>query len=110
MVRIGFSDCGKIEINMSSKSFGNKSFDFKLKHLNILSIVYHPALRNKTFFWREAITFEKRITVAIWRLSTGNSYRATSQVFGIGLLTACKLLAEFCTAACHLVPQFISFR
>ena len=28
---------------------------------------------------------------------------------GIGLSTACKLLAEFCTAVCHLAPQLISF-
>ena len=38
MVRIGFTDCGKIEINLFTKSFGNECFDFKLKHLNILSI------------------------------------------------------------------------
>ena len=50
MVRIGFNDCGKIEINLSTKSFGNENSDFKLKHLNTLSIFYDLPLRNKTLF------------------------------------------------------------
>ena len=50
MVRIGFNDYGKIEINLSMKSFGNESSDFKPKHLNILSVFYDPALRSKSVF------------------------------------------------------------
>ena len=74
-----------------------------------MSVFYVPALRNKNTFWPKAMTIEKGIAAAIWRLSTGNSGRETSKVFGIGLSTACKLLVEFCTAVCHLAPQFVPF-
>ena len=38
------------------------------------------------------------MAVALWRLATGNSYRTTGLVFGIGRCTALKLKDEFCSA------------
>ena len=91
------------------QEFWKQEFRLQIETFEYIANRLPPSVEKQNLFRREAITFELRITVAIWRLSTGNSYRATSQVFGIGLLTACKLLAEFCTAACHLAPQFITF-
>ena len=37
--------------------------------------------------FRKAVPIEKRVGVALWRLSTGNSFRTISKVFGIGKST-----------------------
>lgn len=47
---------------------------------------------------RRAILVEKRVAAALWRLATGNSYRTTGLVFGVGRCTALKLKNEFCSA------------
>ena len=47
---------------------------------------------------RKGIPVEKRVAVALWRLATGNSYRSTGLVFGVGRCTAMNLKDEFCSA------------
>ena len=89
--------------------FWKQEFRFQTETFEYIVNLLRPSIQKQNTFWREAITVEKRIALAIWRLPTGNLYKAISKVFGIGLSTACKLLAEFCTAVCHLAPQFISF-
>ena len=32
--------------------------------------------------FREAVSTEKRVVIALWRLATGNSYRSISKTFG----------------------------
>ena len=91
------------------QEFSKREFRLQTETFEYIANLLRPSIEKQNTFWREAITIEKRIAVAIWRRSTGNSCRATSKVFGIGLSTACKSLAEFCTAVCHLAPQFISF-
>ena len=58
---------------------------------------------------RDTIATEKRVAVAIWRLSTGNSYRTVSKVFGIGISTACTICKEFRTALARISHDFIPF-
>ena len=48
--------------------------------------------------FRKAFPLEKQVVAALWRLATGNSYRTTSKVFGIGLSTVAKIMYEFCEA------------
>ena len=91
------------------QEFWKREFRLQTETFEYIVNLLRPSIEKQNTFWREAITVEKRIAVAIWRLSTGNSHRATSKVFGIGLSIACKLLAEFCTAVCHQTPQFILF-
>ena len=91
------------------QDFWKRVFRLQTETFKYIVNLLGPSIEKQNTFWREAITVEKRIAVAIWRTATGNSYRATSKIFIIGLSTACKLLAELCTAVCHLAPQFISF-
>ena len=58
---------------------------------------------------RRAIPVEKRVAVALWRLATGNSYRTTGVVFGVGRCTALKLKDEFCSALLMTSKDFIKF-
>ena len=47
--------------------------------------------------------------MALWHLATGNSYRTTSKVFGIGLSTVAKIMYEFCEAILEISHKFIHF-
>ena len=47
---------------------------------------------------RQTITVEKRVAVALWRLSTNVEYRTISHLFGIGVSTACNIVHEVCRA------------
>ena len=91
------------------QEFWKRVFRLQTETFKYIVNLLGPSIEKQNTFWREAITVEKRIAVAIWRTATGNSYRATNKIFIIGLSTACKLLAELCTAVCHLDPEFISF-
>ena len=56
--------------------------------------------QNTTF--RNSIKIEKRVAVALWRLSTGNSYRTVSKVFSIAKSTVVKIVNNFCAEICRL--------
>ena len=74
----------------------------------VVNLVTEPLIRQDTMF-REAVTIHKRVAVAVWRLATGNSYRAISKVFGINCSTVNVILLEFCTVIYVLSSQFINF-
>jgi hypothetical protein len=52
-------------------------------------------------FLFQAISVEKRVGVAIWRLATANEYRTLQELFGLGRSTACQIVAEFIVAVCR---------
>jgi len=45
----------------------------------------------------------------LWRLATGNSYRSTGLVFGVGRRTAMNLKDEFCSTLLMSANDFIKF-
>ena len=49
----------------------------------IIDFVEQNMAKADTVF-RKAVPIEKRVEVGLWRLSTGNSFRTISKVFGIG--------------------------
>ena len=58
---------------------------------------------------RKAVPLKKPVAVALWPLATGNSYRTTGKVFGIGLSTVAKIMYEFCEATLEISHEFIHF-
>ena len=54
-----------------------------------------------------AIKVEKRVAMAIWRLSTGNS--TVSKVFGVAKSTVVKIVHDLRTELCRISSQFIKF-
>ena len=62
-----------------------------------------------TLFLQNKVAVEKRVAVAIWRLSTGNSFRTVSKVFGVGLSTSSEICMEFCRIMSKLAHNFIKF-
>ena len=57
----------------------------------------------------EAITVEKRVAVALWRLATGNSYRTVGLTFGISRCTAMSIKDKFCSALMRRANDVIKF-
>ena len=68
-----------------------------------------PELVRQNTILRQAISVEKQVAVALWRLATGNSYRTVGLTFGIGRCTAMNLKDEFCTALLRRANDFIKF-
>lgn len=69
-----------------------------------------PQLVWQNAILREAITVEKQVAVALWRLATGKSYRRTVRLtFGIGRCTVVNVKGEFCSALMRRANDFIKF-
>ena len=68
----GYQTYWKADFRMSGESFQ------KLVRLN------SSALIKRDSQFRRAIAVEKRVAIAIWRLSTGNSFRSIAKVFAVG--------------------------
>lgn len=50
-----------------------------------------PYMTKQDTLLRNAISVEKRVDIALWRLSTGNSYRTVGLMFVIGRCTAMNI-------------------
>ena len=59
--------------------------------------------------FRKAVRIEKCVGVGLWRLSTGNSFRTISKVFGIGKSTVIKLVNKLISELVRMSPEFIKF-
>ena len=68
-----------------------------------------PELVRQNTILHQAISEEKQVAVALWRLATGNSYRTVGLTFGIGRCTAVNVKDEFCTALLRRANDFIKF-
>ena len=65
------------------------TFDFTV------NLVEADMTKEDTYF-RKTIRIQKRVACALWRLSTENSYRVVSKVFGVGRSTVSQIVKEFC--------------
>ena len=74
----------KADFRMSGESFQK------------LARLISSALRKRDSNFRRAIAVEKHVTITIWRLSTGNSFRSIAKVFAVGKSTAVTICKEFC--------------
>ncbi|XP_054846385.1 putative nuclease HARBI1 [Eublepharis macularius] len=60
--------------------------------------ILRPRLERQKTKFRDPITVEKRVAVAIWCLATGSCYRQAKDQFGIGVSTAGTAFLEVCYA------------
>ena len=58
---------------------------------------------------RRAVPIEKHVEIALWRLSTGNSFRTTAKAFVFGKSTAIQITCDFCSEIQRLASTFIKF-
>ncbi|XP_054843715.1 putative nuclease HARBI1 [Eublepharis macularius] len=60
--------------------------------------ILRPRLERQETSFRQPVSVEKRVAVAIWCLATGSCYRQAKDQFGIGLATVCSAVLEVCYA------------
>lgn len=84
---------------------------FRMRKQTFLKIVQlvGPEIRKQDTFLRAAVPVEKRIGIALWRLATGDTYRAIGTTFGQGKSTAIMITREFCKAISNLAGRCIKF-
>ena len=68
-----------------------------------------PELSKQNTRLRRAIPLAKRVGMALWRLGTGNSYRATGITFGQGKSTVIKIRENFMEAFIRRKNEIILF-
>ena len=59
--------------------------------------------------FREAVSIEERVAVALWRLASGNAYRTVSFTFGIGKSTAVEITNSVIHILNELYEDWITF-
>uniref|UniRef100_A0A8C8RPP7 DDE Tnp4 domain-containing protein n=1 Tax=Pelusios castaneus TaxID=367368 RepID=A0A8C8RPP7_9SAUR len=57
-----------------------------------------PALRRKDTNMRSALTVEKRVAIALWKMAIPDCYRSVANQFGVGRSTVGVALTQVCTA------------
>uniref|UniRef100_A0A8C8SFE4 DDE Tnp4 domain-containing protein n=1 Tax=Pelusios castaneus TaxID=367368 RepID=A0A8C8SFE4_9SAUR len=57
-----------------------------------------PALRRKDTTMRPALTVEKRVAIALWKLATPDCYRSVGSQFGVGKSTVGAVVMQVCRA------------
>ena len=85
--------------------------DFRMSRKTFESIVeiVPPRLQKQNTQLKNAIPVEKRVAVVIWRLATGDSYRAVGKTFGIGKSTAVSITHDFYKELSRISRRFIRF-
>ena len=66
----------------------------KLSFNNVVNIVAGDMEKSDTNL-RKVILTQKRVAIALWRLSTGNSFRSIAAVFGVGKSSAVDMKKLF---------------
>ena len=97
--------------------WNDESFDFQWKDdfwisrktfESVFEIVRQMLQKQNTQL-RNAIPIEKRVVVAIWRLATGDSYRAVGKTSRIGKSTAVSITHDFYKGLSKISRRFIRF-
>lgn len=84
-------------------------FRISRQTLRFVCDLVRPHLARQDTNMLKAIPVEKRVAVALWGLATGNSYRSTGLVFGVGRCTAMNSKDEFCSTLLMSASDFIKF-
>ena len=66
-------------------------------------------MRKEDSYFQKTISIQKGVACVLWQLSTGNSYRVVSKVFGVGRSTVSQIVKEFCKTLRKKSIHFIKF-
>ena len=85
--------------------------DFRMTRNIFVEIVtiIQPVMEKRDIQLRRAITKEKRVAIALWQLSTRNSFRKTAKTFTIGKPAAVQITPDVCSEIKRLANGFIKF-
>ena len=85
--------------------------DFRMTRSTSLEIVRiaQPVREKRDTPLRREIPIEKLVAMALWWLSTRNSFWTTAETFAVGKSTAVQITRDFCSEVQRLASKFIKF-
>ena len=89
--------------------YWRQEFRFSKETFMEIIRVVRPYLEKQNTNFRRAIPIEGHVAIAVWRLSTGNSYRSVASTFGCGKSTAIEITRDVCKIIAWLSPKYIKF-
>ena len=92
-----------------TKELWKKEFRMSVETFQYLLDLTGVNLQRLDTRFRKATKVEKRLAIVIWRLSTGNSYRSVSKVFGVGKSIDIKIFQDGINHIVQLAPTLIKF-
>uniref|UniRef100_A0A8C0QIQ0 DDE Tnp4 domain-containing protein n=1 Tax=Chelonoidis abingdonii TaxID=106734 RepID=A0A8C0QIQ0_CHEAB len=74
--------------------------NFRMRKATFLGLCAElaPTLRRTDTRLRAALSVEKRVAIAVWKLATPDSYRSVANQFGVGKSTVGIVVMQVCTA------------
>ncbi|KAM7175411.1 uncharacterized protein RBU57_001592 [Macrochelys suwanniensis] len=85
--------------------------NFRMRKATFMGLCeeFAPALRRKDTRLRAALTVEKQVAIAIWKLATPDCYRSVANQFGVGKSTVGIVLMQVCKAInCILLRRTVT--
>ena len=55
---------------------------------------------------RSAVSIERRVAIALWRLATNGDYRSIGHMFGVAKGTVCVIVSKCYASWCNLYKLF----
>ena len=95
--------------NAALNMYWHRHFRMRKETFKEIVQLVGPQMQRQDTQLRSAIPIQKHVAIAVWRLATGDSYRAIGTVFGVGKSTAIEITLEFCRVLEGLAPNFIVF-
>ena len=85
--------------------------DFQMTQNTFLKIdkIVQAVIYKRDTQFRRAVTIEKRVAIALWWLSTGNSFHTTPKTLAVGKSTVVQITRDFCSEIQRLASEFIKF-
>ncbi|XP_057675458.1 uncharacterized protein LOC130905787 isoform X2 [Corythoichthys intestinalis] len=75
-----------------------KNFRMKRVTFQRLCNILQPTLTRQSTNFRDSLSLDLRVAICLWRLATNLDYRSISDLFGVGISTACQITQEVVTA------------
>lgn len=85
--------------------------DFQMTQNTFLKIdkIVQAVIYKRDTQFRRAVTTEKRVAIALWWLSTENSFHTIPKTLAVGKSTAVQITRDFCSEIQRLASEFIKF-
>ena len=104
-----FDEMRQKRSNNSYQKYWKTDFRMTGKTFEKLANLVFPNLSKEDTKFRKSIPVQKRVAIALWRLSTGNSFRTIAKTFAVGKSTVVSIAKDFCKEIRQLSKEYIKF-
>ncbi len=84
-------------------------FRVKRDTFQLICELLRPKLAKRNTRFRQSISVDKGVAIALWRMATNVEFRTIGALFGVGRSTACLVVHQVAKAIVFLQRQFLKF-